>query len=132
MNMDREIWEWVKVSGAKDISTDQASQHSRIMSTCIRELHTCLFWMRRARHKDADLNSYAKHLKGCQELLAKIDFLCALTGMNEGHEMLREIFTKMNNEHSNNHSPARRLLVQELRENGGPKDAQVHTYKIKG
>lgn len=93
MKVDEKIFKWIKSIGAQDMSLDADYKHSREMCTHIFEVHKHLFFMRKLRGHDDD--GFRHHMTLCQNSLARIEFLVALSGRDTDAPSLSQMFMQM-------------------------------------
>ncbi len=93
MKVDEKIFKWIKSIGAQDMSLDADYKHSREMCTHIFEVHKHLFFMRKLRGYDDD--GFRHHMTLCQNSLARIEFLVALSGRDTDAPSLSQMFMQM-------------------------------------
>lgn len=93
MKVDQEIFKWIKSIGAQDMSLDADYKHSREMCMHIYEVHKHLFFMRKLYGNDDD--GYRHHMTLCQNSLARIEFLVALSGGDTKAPSLSKMFMQM-------------------------------------
>lgn len=102
MRHDDMIFRWIKDVGAQKLSLDSNYKHNRAMCSHIFEVHRHLFFMRKLRGRDSE--HYLLHMNKCQESLAKIEFLCALSGLDTNAAELSRLFIQMANHELSDHS----------------------------
>lgn len=93
MSYDKDIFKWIKNSGAEALSLDPDYKHSREMGMSIWTVHKHLFFMRKLYGYDRD--AYLHHMTLCQNALARIEFLCALNGNDTMAPELSKMFMQM-------------------------------------
>lgn len=117
MSWDKEVFKWIKRSGAESLSLDPSYKHSREMAISIWSVHKHLFFMRKFCGHSADM--YREHMLKCQNALARIEFLCALHGNDTFAPHLSRVFIQMshNNVVPDNPITPRTNTVYQLRKN---------------
>jgi len=95
MSWDKEVFKWIKRSGAESLSLDTTYKHHREMALSIWTVHKHLFFMRKFCGHNTDL--YREHMLKCQNALARIEFLCALHGNDTHAPHLSRMFIQMSN-----------------------------------
>lgn len=95
MRFDDMIFRWIKEVGAQQLSLDESYAHNKAMCSHIFEVHRHLFFMRKLRGHNHE--HYLVHMNKCQNALAKIEFLCALSGRDTNAPELSRLFIQMAN-----------------------------------
>lgn len=105
MKYDKDIFRWIKSTGAEALSLDTEYKHHREMASAIWTVHKHLFFMRKLYGHDP--SGYLEHMSRCQNALARIEFLCALNGNDTYAPELSKMFMQMSlNELPNSTSAA--------------------------